>query len=80
MSALDDAYIGRKQRKRFFRSDVWIPRLNAYLRSKYGINYSRFIRLLILAQIKINRKQLSEMAIHQPQHFDSLIKKVQNPW
>jgi len=35
--------------------------------------------LLTLAQIKLNRKQLSEMAIHQPQHFQSLINKVQNP-
>ncbi|CAI2177938.1 6291_t:CDS:2 [Funneliformis geosporum] len=46
---------------------------------KYGIRYSQFIRLLTLAQVKINRKQLSEMAIHQPQHFDILVNKVQNP-
>ena len=80
MRSLSYAYEGRKQRKRDFRSKIWIPRLNIHLRGKYGIRYSQFIRLLNLAQIKINRKQLSEMAIHQPQHFDALVSKVQNPW
>ena len=37
------------------------------------------MNLAKLAQIKLDRKQLSEMAIHQPQHFESLINKVQNP-
>src|SRR5215204_3203029 len=72
MRSLSYAYAGRKQRKRDFRSKIWIPRLNIYLRDKYDIRYSQFIRLLTLAQVKINRKQLSEMAIHQPQHFDTL--------
>ena len=79
MNALDDAYIGRKQRKRFFRSDVWISRSNIAVR-QYGLKYSRFIRLLTLAQIKLDRKQLSEMAINQPEDFAALINKVQNPW
>ena len=78
MNALDDAYQGRKQRKRDMRR-LWITRLNSACR-KEGLKYSRFIRLLNLAQIKLNRKELSEMAIHQPQHFQTLIKKAQNPW
>jgi len=77
MNAQVDAYAGRKQRKRDFRR-LWITRLNNACRS-HGLSYSQFIRSLTLAQIKLNRKQLSEMAIHQPQHFQSLINKVQNP-
>jgi large subunit ribosomal protein L20 len=77
MNAQVDAFAGRKQRKRDFRH-LWITRLNNACHS-HGLNYSQFIRLLTLAQIKLNRKQLSEMAIHQPQHFQSLINKVQNP-
>ena len=72
------AYEGRKQKKRDFRR-LWITRLNNACREK-GLTYSRFIRLLTLAQIKLDRKQLSEMAIHQPEYFDALISKVQNPW
>jgi large subunit ribosomal protein L20 len=78
MNAKVDAFAGRKQRKRDFRR-LWITRLNSVCHS-HGLSYSRFIRLLTLAQIKLNRKQLSEMAIHQPQHFQTLINKVQNPW
>jgi large subunit ribosomal protein L20 len=78
MNAQVDAFAGRKQRKREFRR-LWITRLNSTCHS-YGLNYSRFIRSLTLAQIKLNRKQLSEMAIHQPQQFQALINKVQNPW
>ena len=79
MKSQSNAYIGRKQRKRDFRR-LWILRLNTYLRNKYGLRYSQFIRLLVLAQIKLNRKRLSEMAIHYPQDFEALINKVQNPW
>jgi large subunit ribosomal protein L20 len=71
------AYRDRKVRKRDFRR-LWIIRLNNACREK-GLTYSRFMRLLTLAQIKLDRKQLSEMAIHQPQYFDTLISKVQNP-
>src|SRR3954471_18019055 len=71
------AYIGRKQKKRDFRS-LWITRLNSAFREK-GLSYSRAISLVIRAQIRLNRKQLSEMAINQPQVFDALIAKIQNP-
>lgn len=43
------------------------------------MTYSKFIHLLKLAQIHLNRKQLSEMAINQPQHFATLVEKIQNP-
>ena len=78
MNALADSYAGRKKRTRDFRR-LWITRLNSACREK-GLSYSRFMNLAKLAQIKLDRKQLSEMAIHQPQHFESLINKVQNPW
>lgn len=37
------------------------------------------MRLKTLAQIKLNRKQLSEIALHQPEHFSQLMEKVKNP-
>jgi len=43
---------------------------------KHGLKYSRFIRLLTLAQIKLNRKQLAEMPDEQ---FTKLVEKVKNP-
>jgi len=76
--SLQYAFIGRKLKKRDFRS-LWITRLNNAFREK-GLSYSRAISLVIRAQIKLNRKQLSEMAINQPQMFDALINKIQNPW
>ncbi|MCE8162712.1 MAG: 50S ribosomal protein L20 [Candidatus Moeniiplasma glomeromycotorum] len=69
------AYRDRKQRKRDFRR-IWIARLNAGLRDKYSLSYSRFIHLRNLIGIKLNRKRLSEMMINQPEHFDILVKKV----
>ena len=76
MRSLVHAYIGRKQRKRFFRSEVWIPRLNSHVREEFGLRYSQFIHLKKLAHIDLNRKQLSEMIIKQPSHFATLIEKI----
>lgn len=64
----------RKKRKIFFHR-LWITRLSAALK-KYKISYSRFINRLTLSQIIIDRRQLSEMSINNPDNFDSLIKKV----
>jgi len=72
------SYRDRKQRKRDFRR-LWITRLNNSCREN-NMNYSSFIRSLVLAQIKINRKQLSEMSIREPDVFKELIKKVKRPW
>jgi len=77
MRSLVYAYRDRKQRKRDFRR-LWITRLNNACR-KHDLSYSRFVRLLTLAQIKLNRKQLADMASNQPQSFTNLINKVQNP-
>ena len=71
MRSLRSAYVGRKQRKRDFRK-LWITRINAAARQN-GLSYSRFIHGLKLADIKINRKMLSEMAIHNPQDFTKLV-------
>ena len=64
-------YAHRKERKRDFRS-LWIVRLSAACRAN-GISYSRFIEGLAKAGIALNRKMLSEMAIHDPEGFASLV-------
>ncbi|RDY25601.1 50S ribosomal protein L20 [Romboutsia weinsteinii] len=70
MKALKNAYIGRKLKKRDFRK-LWIQRINAAARIN-GISYSRLMNGLKLAGIEVNRKMLSEMAIHDPQGFAKL--------
>ncbi|HSH35446.1 50S ribosomal protein L20 [Schnuerera sp.] len=72
MKSLDYAYSGRKQRKRDFRK-LWISRINAAARSN-GMNYSTFINGLKKANVEINRKVLSEMAIHDPEGFSKLVE------
>jgi len=71
MKSLMYAYIGRKLRKRDFRR-LWITRINAAARA-HGISYSRFINGLKKAGIAINRKMLSEMAIHDEKAFEELV-------
>jgi large subunit ribosomal protein L20 len=68
------AYRDRKQNKRNFRR-LWILRINNSCR-EFNISYSKFIRMLTLSQIKINRKQLSEMCINQPESFTKLISQL----
>ena len=72
MKSLSYAYSGRKQRKRDFRK-LWISRINAAARTN-GMNYSTFINGLKKANIEINRKMLSEMAIHDPEGFTKLVE------
>ena len=67
MKSLTYAYIGRKQRKRDFRQ-LWITRINAAARLN-GMSYSKFISGLKKANIEVNRKMLSEMAIHDAEGF-----------
>lgn len=74
MRALISAYRDRRLRKRNFRR-LWILRLSAALRP-LGISYSRFINCLKKADIEINRKILSEMAIREPKEFEALVTKV----
>ena len=64
------AFIGRKQRKRDFRS-LWIARISAQAKVN-GMNYSTFMHGLKLAGVEINRKMLSEMAINDAVAFTAL--------
>lgn len=66
------AYIGRKQKKRNFRS-LWITRISAACKMN-GMNYSTFMNGLKKAGIELNRKMLSEMAIHDPASFTALVE------
>jgi large subunit ribosomal protein L20 len=68
------AYIGRKQKKRDFRR-LWIARISAACKIN-GINYSTFINGLKKANIDLNRKMLSEIAIADPQGFTALVEKA----
>ncbi|HDN84182.1 50S ribosomal protein L20 [Candidatus Aerophobetes bacterium] len=70
--SLFHSYIGRRKKKRDFRR-LWIARINAAVRRE-GISYSRFIRGLKEANINLNRKVLSELAISEPQEFSRLVE------
>lgn len=65
------AFAGRKQKKRDFRR-LWITRINAACRAE-GINYSNFMNALKKSGVELNRKMLSEMAIHDPESFKALV-------
>jgi len=67
------AYRDRKVKKRDFRS-LWIQRINAASRS-HGLPYSKFMNGLKKANITLDRKQLSEIAIHDDAVFATLVKK-----
>src|ERR671913_60338 len=64
------AYIGRKQRKRQFRS-LWIVRINAAARL-HGLSYSRFMNGLLKANVTLDRKALADIAIHDPAAFGAI--------
>lgn len=70
MRALTSSFAGRKERKRQFRR-LWIARINAAARLN-GLSYSKFMYGLKLAEIDINRKMLSEMAISDAAAFTAL--------
>ncbi len=72
MRSLRSAYIGRKLKKRDFRK-LWIARINAATR-QHGMSYSKFMHGLKLAEVNINRKMLSEMAIHDAEGFAKLVE------
>lgn len=67
-----NAYRDRRRRKRSFRA-LWIVRLTAACRQR-DIAYSRFIFGLIAADIEVNRKMLSEIAISSPADFDAIVE------
>ena len=72
--SLQYAYRDRKARKRNFRA-LWVQRINAATR-EHGLTYGRFVDGLNKAGIEIDRKVLSDLAIHEPQAFAALVAKA----
>ena len=70
------AYIGRKQRKRQFRS-LWIVRINAAARM-YGLSYSRFMNGLLKAGITLDRKALADIAVHDIAAFGKIAEQAKS--
>ena len=68
----EHAFAGRKLRKRDMRK-LWIQRINAAL-NPFDLSYSRFIHLLKEKNIQLNRKMLSEIAIHDPEAFKKIVE------
>ena len=72
MHSLRYAYVSRREVKRDYRK-LWIRRINAACRMN-DISYSKFMYGLKVANIQVNRKMLSELAINDPQAFSDLVK------
>jgi large subunit ribosomal protein L20 len=70
------AFIGRKQKKRQYRS-LWIVRINAAAKLN-GISYSQFIHGLKLAGIELDRKILADIAVNDPTGFTSLVGQAKS--
>ena len=70
------AYRGRKERKRDFRK-LWIARISAAVKVE-GLNYSQFMHGLKIANIELNRKALSNMAIEDKAAFKALVNQVKS--
>lgn len=71
MKSLQSAYVGRRLKKRDFRS-LWIVRLNGAVR-EYGLSYSRFMNGLKKAGIELDRKALSNLAIEDKEAFSKVV-------
>ncbi len=72
--ALTYAYVGRKLRKRNFRS-LWIARINAGARI-HGMSYSEFMGRIHKNGIELNRKVLADLAMNHPEAFKAVADKV----
>jgi large subunit ribosomal protein L20 len=68
------AFRDRRARKREFRK-LWIIRINAACRER-GLRYSEFIAGCAKANVELDRKSLSELAIHDPAAFDAIVEKA----
>ncbi|MBX2887978.1 MAG: 50S ribosomal protein L20 [Ferruginibacter sp.] len=68
------SYVGRKNKKRDYRS-LWIARINAAVREE-GLTYSEFIHKLNAKGIELNRKVLADLAMNEPDSFKSLVNSV----
>jgi large subunit ribosomal protein L20 len=71
---LQYAYVGRKLRKRQFRS-LWIQRINAGSR-QHGMSHSVFMGKLSKSGIELNRKVLADLAMNHPEAFKAVVDKV----
>ena len=74
MKSQNYAYVGRKLKKRDFRS-LWITRINAAARLN-GLNYSKFMSGLKKNGIDLNRKVLADIAVNDPSAFTALCEKA----
>lgn len=74
LKSLKYSYIGRKNKKRYYRK-IWIVRINAAIHA-YDINYSQLIYYLKKANIALNRKMLSQLAILDNDSFNYLIQSI----
>ena len=72
--AMSLSYIHRKQKKREYRQ-LWIARISAACKLN-DMTYSRFIQGLKKAEVTLNRKMLSEIAIHDPGAFSKLVEQA----
>ena len=72
--SMQQAYIGRKLKKRNFRA-LWIQRINAAVR-EHGLTYSRFISGLMAAGIAVDRKILADLAVREPEAFKALVAQA----
>ena len=72
--AMQYAYIGRKQKKRNFRS-LWIQRINAGVR-EHGMSYSTFMGGISKKGIALNRKVLADLAMNHPEAFKAVVDQV----
>jgi large subunit ribosomal protein L20 len=72
--SLQYAYRDRKNKKRTFRA-LWIQRINAAVR-EHGLTYGRFIDALNKAGVSVDRKVLSDLAIHEPAAFGEIVAKA----
>jgi large subunit ribosomal protein L20 len=70
------SYFGRKIKKRDYRA-LWVVRINGAVRA-LGLTYSKFIHGLQELGIELNRKVLSELAIHSPESFAGIVKQVKD--
>ena len=68
------AYVGRKNKKRDYRS-LWIVRINAAVREE-GMSYSQFIGKLAAKGIELNRKVLADLAMNEPDSFKKLVAEI----
>lgn len=76
MNSLAYAYRDRRRKKRDFRK-LWITRINAAARLN-DLSYSRLIDGLAKAQVEVNRKMLSEIAINDPKGFSAICKQAKD--